>query len=300
MPRLFLLALLASLATGGLRPPLAAAADAPKPAATIDLWPGKAPGDTKEYPPEALVESKPGQLQIARLGNVSKPQISVYKPEHPNGTAIVVAPGGGYSILAIEHEGTDVARWLTDLGVTAVLLKYRVPRRENQTPDNLAQLQDAQRAVGLVRSKASEWGVDPKRVGFLGFSAGGHLTASLCTNFAKRLYDHVDDADNQSYRPDFAVMIYPGGLTDKGGDLKPNLAVTKETPPTFLVHASDDNADQSVAWYRALKKAGVPAEMHLYQSGGHGFGMRTDKGPTSEWPKRCSEWLNARGLLKKD
>jgi len=293
----FLLFASAGLATlaGGNRLP----AEAPKPTAVLDLWPGKAPGETKDYGPEKMVESKPGQLQIARLSNVSKPQISVYLPpkDKATGTAVVVAPGGGYSILAIEHEGTEVAEWLSSIGVAAVVLKYRVPRREHQSPDNLAQLQDAQRALGLVRSKAAEWGIDPHRVGMLGFSAGGHLTASLCTNWATRLYDPVDDADKASCRPDFAVLIYPGGLTDRAGDLKPTLKVTKDVPPTFLVHAGDDNSDQSVAWYRALKKAGVPAEMHLYQSGGHGFGLRPGKGPTSDWPKRCAEWMTHRGLL---
>lgn len=263
----------------------------------INLWPGKAPGETQELPAEGLMPAKPGQIQVARLGNVSTPQIHVYKPAKPNGAAMVIAPGGGYYILAIEHEGTQVAEWLTEQGVTAVLLKYRVPRRPMQTPDNLAQLQDAQRAMGLVRASAKDWGIDPQRVGFLGFSAGGHLAASLATNYEKRLYDRVDAADEQPCRPDALVMIYAGGMTDKGGTLKPTLAVTKETPPTFLVHATDDNADQSIAWYRALKGAGVPAELHLYQSGGHGFGMRKDKGPTSTWPDRCADWLVARGMI---
>lgn len=296
-PALFASAVLGTLAGVG-RP---SAAEPPKPAAVINLWPGKAPGETKDYGPEQYIESKPGQLQIARLANVSTPQISVYLPEKDKatGTAVVVAPGGGYTILAMEHEGTEVAEWLNSIGVAAVVLKYRVPRRENQNPPNLAQLQDAQRAIGLVRGKAGEWGIDPHRVGMLGFSAGGHLTASLCTNYTNRLYDPVDDADKQSCRPDFAIMVYPGGLTDRAGDLRPGLTVSKDTPPTFLVHASDDNSDQSVAWYRAVKKAGVPAEMHLYQSGGHGFGLRPGKGPTSDWPKRCAEWMATRGLLGK-
>ena len=278
---------------------LALAAE-PTPAATVNLWPGKAPGETAELPPEAFQPAKEKQLQVKRLGNVSVPQLAAYLPpkEKATGTLVIVAPGGGYSILAIEHEGTQVAEWLNSIGVAAAVLKYRVPRRPNQSPANLAQLQDAQRAVGLVRSKAAEWGVKPDRVGFLGFSAGGHLTASLCTNFDKRAYEAVDDADKASCRPDFAVMIYPGGLTEKGTDaLTPQLKVTKQTPPTFLVHATDDNADQSAAYYRALKAAGVPAELHFYQDGGHGFGMRADKGNTSAWPQRCGHWLGLRGLL---
>lgn len=295
-----LVALVLGTLTGAAR---LGAADPPKPAATLDLWPGKAPGETRDLGPEKYVESKPGQLQITRLTNVSTPQIAVYPADKAaaTGTAVVVAPGGGYSILAIGHEGTEVATWLNSIGVTAVVLKYRVPRREKQTPENLAPLQDAQRAVGLVRSKAAEWGIDPHRIGMLGFSAGGHLTASVCTNFSKRLYDPVDDADKLSCRPDFAVLVYPGGMTarDKPGELKPELAVTKEAPPTFLAQASDDpvSPENSVAYYRALKKAGVPAELHLYQSGGHGFGLRPGKGPTSDWPKRCAEWMAARGLL---
>jgi acetyl esterase/lipase len=278
----------------------AIAAD-PQPTVTLDLWPAKAPGETKDLPPEAYQPMKPNQLDVKRLGNVSKPQIAVYAPEKPNGTAVVIAPGGGYSILAIEHEGTDVAIWLNKLGVTAIVLKYRVPRREKQEPNNLAQLQDAQRAVGLVRSKAAEWKLDPKRIGMLGFSAGGHLTATLCTNYAKRLYDAVDKADEVSCRPDFAVLVYPAYLAKKDtADIAESFKITKETPPMFFAHASDDNvsSENSVAFYRELKKNGVSAELHLYSKGGHGFGMRTDRGPVSTWPARCEEWLKARELVK--
>ena len=272
----------------------------PTPAVTLNLWPGKAPGDTADLPAEALQPDKPGQMTVARLGNVSIPQIAVYSPpaDRANGCCVVVAPGGGYSILAIEHEGTDVATWLNALGVTAVVLKYRVPKRPGQSPDNLAALQDAQRAVGLVRQNAEKWKIDPARVGILGFSAGGHLTANLIASAEKRTYEPIDAADSLSCRPDFAVMIYAGGLTEKTGELKPTVAVTKANPPTLLVHASDDNSDQSVAYYRALLANKVPAELHLYQGGGHGFGMRTDKGPTSDWPKRAGEWMAGRGVLK--
>jgi acetyl esterase/lipase len=295
MRRLSLLVLALATLTAAARP-----ADPPAPAATLDLWPGKAPGETKDLPPEALQPAKPGQMEVARLGNVSKPQISLYRAEKPNGACVVVAPGGGYNILAIEHEGTEVAAWLNSIGVTAVVLKYRVPTRANQTPKNLAMLQDAQRAVGLVRSKAKDWGIDPNRLGMLGFSAGGDLTASLATNYAKRLYDPVDDADKQSCRPDFAVLVYPGLMTDqKAGGLRKDLVVTKDTPPTFFAHCSDDrvSSENSIAFYRELKKAGVPAELHLYAAGGHGFGLRPGKGPASDWPKRCGEWMAARGLL---
>lgn len=267
----------------------------------MDLWPAKAPGEVKDLPPEAYQPKRNNQLDVKRLGNVSKPQIALYAPEKPNGACILIAPGGGYSILAIEHEGTDVAVWLNRLGITAVVLKYRVPRREKQSPDNLAQLQDAQRALGIVRSKAKEWKIDPTRIGMLGFSAGGHLTATACTNSNQRLYETVDDADKVSCRPDFAVLIYPAYLATRGtAELAESFKVDKQTPPMFFVHASDDNvsSENSIAMYRALKANGVSAELHLYSKGGHGFGMRTDRGPVSDWPKRCENWLKLREILK--
>ncbi len=267
-----------------------------------NLWPGKAPGEVKELPPEADQDSKPGQLAIRRLGNVSIPQLTVSFPPtgKANGTAVVVAPGGGYSILAMEHEGTEVATWLNSLGITAVVLKYRVPKREMQSPENLAMLQDAQRTLGLVRANAKEWNLDPKRIGMLGFSAGGHLTASLCTNYESRAYDAVDAADKESCRPDFAILVYPGGVIGKDGILSKQLAVSKDTPPMFFAHASDDpvSSENSIALYRALKSANVPAELHLYASGGHGFGLRPGKGPASSWPARAADWMTNRGVLK--
>lgn len=267
----------------------------------VKLWPGKAPGETKDIGPEKLQENKPGDT-IKRLEKVSEPTISVYPApkDRATGAAVLVAPGGGYSILAIEHEGTDVCTWLNSLGVTAVLLKYRVPVREKQEPRNLAAIQDAQRGMSIVRSRATEWGIDPNRVGMLGFSAGGNLTAWTCCH-DKRAYDTIDDADKQPYRPNFAVLVYPGGVTDKGGALRPEFVVTKDTPPMCFVHASNDNvsSENSVALYLACKKAGVPAEMHLYATGGHGFGMRKGPHPVATWPDRVGEWMTARGVLKK-
>lgn len=281
----------------------------------IKLWPGKAPGETKAIGPETLTEPKKGQIDVKRLGNVSEPTITVYAPpkDKSTGTAVVVAPGGGYSILAIEHEGSDVCEWLTKQGVTAVLLKYRVPKRDMQKPDNLAQLQDAQRAVTLVRGMSKELGVEPTRVGMLGFSAGGHLT--VCTALAqKRMYDNVDKSDEQNgHRPDFAILVYPAYLTDKDGKLKPEFQadkdakaqpefeVRKSSPPMFFAHSSDDpvSSEGSVAMYSALKKAGVPAELHLYATGGHGYGMRKTGNPSASWPDRVADWMKARGLLEK-
>ena len=279
---------------------VAAAAAEPR---EIKLWPGKAPGETKELPPEGLQKPKDDKDTIKRLANVSEPTIAIYAPakEKANGTVIIAAPGGGYNILAIEHEGTDVCEWLNSLGVTAVLLKYRVPRRADQTPDNLAMIQDAQRAVVLVRSMQSELKIDPQRVGMLGFSAGGHLTACACL-VKKRMYDGADKADESyPHTPNFGLLIYPGGVVDKGGALKPEFEVAKDSPTMFFAHSSDDrvSSENSIALYLALLKNKVPAELHLYSSGGHGYGMRKIPHPCSTWPDRAADWLQARGLLER-
>jgi acetyl esterase/lipase len=280
-------------------------ADEPPP--VIALWPDKAPGETETIGQEKDMtkpaEGKVAGQRVIRLGNVSKPTITVYRPakEKETGTTVVVCPGGAYSILAMDLEGTEVCRWLNDLGVTAILLKYRVPARKGK-PRHLAPLQDAQRAVGLVRGKAKEWDIDPKRIGMLGFSAGGHLTATAATNYASRAYEPVDDADKVSCRPDFAVLVYPAYLVNAKKDgLADGLHVDKNTPPMFLAHASNDGVtpESSVQMYLALKRAGVPAELHIYASGGHGFGLRKTDNPCTTWPERCGEWMKARGLLKK-
>jgi acetyl esterase/lipase len=264
--------------------------------AVLDLWPGKVPGETGKAAEEKIT----GKAGSRNLTDVTKPTITVFRPakEKNTGAAVVIAPGGGYRVLAWDHEGLDVAAWLNSIGVTGVLLKYRVPR----LPDHPKYpLQDAQRASSLVRSKAQEWDLDPTKIGMLGFSAGGHLTAVTETNYDQRAYDPVDDADRASCRPDFAVVIYPGGVVRRGsGDMDPAVRPSKDTPPTFLVQSHDDNVgvENSVQLYLALKRAGVPAELHVYATGGHGYGMRPGKGPTSDWPKRCEEWLRVRGILK--
>lgn len=270
----------------------APAGDVPKPE-QIHLWPGQAPGE-----PGPGGEDK---VEKNSVTNVTRPTITVYKPAKNNtGAAVVVAPGGGYRVLAIAHEGTDVAEWLTSIGVTCVLLRYRVPRRPEDSEDKLP-LQDAQRAISLTRSKSAEWGVDPARIGLLGFSAGGHLTANAATNFDRRAYDAVDDADKASCRPDFAVMVYPGGVLDKNDKdkLRDQIRVSKDTPPSFLVVSTDDNgsAPGTIRLYLALRAAGVPAELHVYATGGHGYGMRKMDKPCATWPQRCEEWMRSRGYL---
>ncbi|HYW42129.1 MAG TPA: alpha/beta hydrolase [Bryobacteraceae bacterium] len=258
--------------------------------------------------------------------------MTVYSPKGKNtGAAAVVFPGGGYQVLAIDLEGTEVCDWLTPKGITCVLLKYRVTDvgaypKSGPYPESPMALEDAQRTVGLVRFRAAEWHIDPHRIGVLGFSAGGHLSAAMSTHFEKRLYPAVDAADKESCRPDFAVVIYPGHLSmsaaewdakqgtkkfvvphpdhlsiaDKGYALNPDLHVTSQTPPTFLLQAEDDHVDNvndSLAYYAALKKAGVPVEMHLYAQGGHGFGLRRTKFPITGWPQLVETWLGTIGMI---
>ncbi len=271
----------------------------------LDVWPGKPPGETTEIGPERLLEQKPNEKQVKRLTDVTKPTVTVFRPakEKDTGAAVLICPGGGYNILAWDLEGEEVAAWLNSLGITGVVLKYRVPRRPGQPKDKppIGPLQDAQRAMSLVRSKASEMGIDPKRIGILGFSAGGHLSASVCTNFDRRAYEPLDEIDKVSCRPDFAVLVYPAYLTVEGKDeLAEGIRVTKETPPTFLAHAGNDpiKADNSVVFYLALKRVGVSAELHVYTLGGHGFGLRPSELPCSTWPQRCAEWFLAQGIIR--
>jgi acetyl esterase/lipase len=267
---------------------------------TLDVWPDKVPGEKGDVGEEKLLPPQKEKMPIERLANVSKPTITLCQPpkEMRTGTAVLVCPGGGYNILAVGHEGREVAEWLNAIGVTAIVLKYRVPRRKGLLPHE-APLQDSQRAMSLARSKASEWGFDGNRLGILGFSAGGHLAAATSTNFDRRHYEAIDAIDKTSCRPDFAVLVYPAYLIE-GDHLAPEIRVSKDTPPTFFAHAGDDpiTAENSVQMYLALKRAKVPAELHIYSSGGHGFGLRKSDHPCSTWPKRCEEWMRGRGLTQ--
>ena len=266
---------------------------------TIDVWPGAAPGESGKIGEEKFIQ-KPTE-KVQRLANVTKPTLTVYRPakDKDTGAAVVICPGGGYSILAWDLEGTEVADWLNANGVTGIILKYRVPARTGQKPHE-APLKDAQRAMSLVRSKAVEWGIDPKRIGMLGFSAGGNLTAMTCTHFEQRSYESIDAVDQISCRPDFGVLVYPAWLVQEGKDeLTADFPVTKQTPPMFLVHAGDDKITpaNSAVMYLALKRAGIPAELHVYASGGHGFGLRPTTRPCSIWPERCADWLRNQKFL---
>ena len=271
----------------------------------VDVWPGRPPGETKELPPEQNT-AKPddrgvGGRPIIKLTNVSKPTLSVYRPakDKDTGAAIVICPGGGHHILAFDHEGTEVAEWLNTIGVTGIVLKYRVPARNPEKRWEAA-VQDAQRAVSLVRSKAGEWGIDPQRVGILGFSAGGETGGLAALLHAQRQYSAVDDVDQVSSRPDFAVLVYPAGFDEKGqAKLRDYITVTKDTPPMFFVHAFDDRVPvyNSLLLAAELKKAGVSAELHVYATGGHGYGMRNTGHPVNSWPQRCGEWLRHQGWL---
>lgn len=279
---------------------------APPAHVVVDLWPGVAPGEKGNIPEEKFEPVRPNEKPpIQRLGNVTKPSITIMKPDPATdtGTAVIVAPGGGYTILAWEHEGTMVGEWLNKIGVTAIVLKYRVPRRPDAAKDAppLWAYQDAQRAVGIVRSKAKEWGIKPNRIGMLGFSAGGHLTAWTANNNQKRVYDAVDQADDVSCRPDFTVLIYPGGMTDKEGKLKGEFSVTKDTPPSFLSVSFDDDgpALSSLAYAKALKDNKVNAELHVFSQGGHGYGMKKSDQPHASWHLRCGEWMKAQGYLNR-
>ena len=273
---------------------------------TVSLWPGKAPGETKELPPESNITKptdKPvGDRPIIKLSNVSTPTLAIYRPakENNTGTSVIICPGGGHYILAYDHEGTEVAEWLAKIGVTGIVLKYRVPARD-ESKRWIAGVQDGQRAVSLARSKATDWGIDPERIGILGFSAGGEVAGLTSILHEQRQYDAIDAVDQVSAKPNFAALIYAGGLLEKGQPkLRDYVRVTKDTPPMFFAHAADDGVDvlNSVLLATELKKAGVSAELHVYATGGHGYGMRQTGHPVNSWPQRCEEWLRARGLLK--
>ena len=284
----------------------------------IPIWPGKVPDARPAKGPEtAETDTDPknfiGGSSVTAIYNVSRPTMTVYSPTGKNtGAAVIVFPGGGYQILAIDLEGTEVCDWLVPRGITCIVLKYRVPAPHVTKywaayPESPMALEDALRTIGLVRYRAAEWHIDPHKIGVLGFSAGGHLVAATSVHSA-RIYPSVDAADKVSCRPDFAVAVYPGHLSF--GDeklvapkLNPDIRahLTAQAPPTFILQNEDDHVDginQSLVYYIALKNAGVPVEMHLYAQGGHAFGLRPSKLPVSKWPQLVETWLSTIGLTQ--
>lgn len=273
-----------------------------------NLWSGKPPGDEAlQLGPEAdmtkptdrLIAGKP----VIRLGNVTTPTLTVYRPakEKDTGAVFVICPGGGHTILAWDLEGTEVAEWLNTIGVTGVVVKYRVPARDRNKRWGAA-VQDAQRAVSFVRSRAAEWGINPQRIGVLGFSAGGETAALTACFLDDRQYAPLDEIDRVSCSPNSAVLVYSAGVVEQDNvTMKDYIKVTEKTPPMFFAHAFDDRVrvEHAVQLYLALKKANVPSELHLYSTGGHGFGLRKTDQPCTQWPARCEEWLRTQGWLGK-
>jgi len=271
----------------------------------INVWPDSPPGDLQALPPESDLtrETDPpvAGRRIIKLGNVSTPQLAIYRPaaEPDTGAAVVICPGGGHHILAYDLEGTEVAEWLNRLGITGIVLKYRVPFRDPQQRWKAA-VQDAQRAMSVVRSRAAEWNLKPDRIGILGFSAGGQV-ATLVSLHSERHYAPVDAHDEVSFRPDFAVVIYPGGLTEKDRPvLREEVRIPPGGPPFFLVHAFDDPVTplNSLLLATELKKAGITTEIHMFAKGGHGYGLRhVDGVPVTDWPVACTTWLKSLGVI---
>jgi len=293
--------------------PLLALAALPLAAAeplVLNLWPGTPPGDTGTFPPEADLTKDTDKLiagrRIIKLGNVTTPQLAVYRPakEKDTGAAVIICPGGGFSILAYDLEGTEVAAWLNGLGVTGIVLKYRVPARDPKQAW-LAPVQDTQRAVSVVRARAAEWGLDPARIGLLGFSAGGTAAAYTSLLLDDRRYPALDDTDKISCRPDFTLLIYTGGFVARGETTLavPNgIAFTNLAPPMFFVHAFDDGVPVQNTLLAAaeLKRVGGSAEVHVYDTGGHGYGLRPVAAqPVTTWPARAEAWLARRDLLSR-
>jgi acetyl esterase/lipase len=338
--KLFLVALSAGLALNVL----SAQTPAWQPSAghtQVPIWPGTppdaqptAPEVTSISPPRYFVAGKP----TTGVENISRPTMTVFSPAGKNtGAAVIVFPGGGYEMLVMDLEGTDVCDWLVPRGITCIVLKYRVPgtklypksspySKSGPYPRSPIALEDAQRTLRLVRFHAAQWHIDPHKIGVLGFSAGGHLVVAMSTAFDQHLYPPVDAADKESARPDFAIALYPGHLTvdaaawdasqgigwanpraqqppPKSNNplaLNPDIHITRQTPPTFLLQNEDDHVDNvndSLAYYIALKNAGIPVEMHLYAQGGHGFGLRRTQLPVTGWPQLVDTWLNTIGIV---
>ena len=270
----------------------------------IPLWPEGAVPDEPDNIEQRKKPTTVDSFGKMRIAYVDRPTLTVYKApkQKANGTGVIICPGGGYNILAWTHEGVEIAQWLNSIGVTAFILKYRVPRRDPDQPHALP-LQDAQRAIRIVRSNAKKWNVDSKRIGLLGFSAGGHLTVMSGSHYEKKTYSRIDERDDFNARPDFLIPIYPAYLGDKvkKEKLSDLVVINKKTPPTFIAitHDDGDRAYYSALLYAALKKNNVVGEIHIYSKGGHGYGLRKSNNPVHTWPDRCRDWLKSMGYLDK-
>ena len=270
------------------------------------LWETKPPGDFVAPGPETVTEPKPtDKLPIQRLTNVAEPRLEFYEPATgKNGAAVVIVPGGGFGILASEHEGSELALWFRERGFVAAVLQHRCPTNKLPKPWDFP-AQDAQRAVSLVRARAAELGVQPDRVGLFGFSAGGQVALIAATNDDARLYPAADTVDKTSCRPDFLMLCYPWKILADNSttELKPEIRISEKSPPTFIAQANDDPgslAEGSTLAFLALRKAKVSAELHIYSTGGHGFGLRPNATQApGDWPGRAELWLRARGLFGK-
>jgi len=270
---------------------------------TLPLWPNGNPEPSTITGPEIDPTTDANRMVwgkvTVRVTNVSKPTLSVYSPAagKNTGAAALVFPGGGYTHLAWNIEGTEVCDWLNSIGMTCVLVKYRVPEKGHY-PENVEDLEDAQQAMRLAREHAAEWGFDPKKVGVIGFSAGGHLAAVLSTH--SDFQGKSVDASTVDAKPDFQILVYPGSLRGPDGKVNPVVNPTVQTPPTFLAMAENDytaHVENALVYFQALKDAKVPAELHLFTEGGHGFGLRPSQLPISQWPALAETWLHTIHIL---
>jgi len=273
----------------------------------VPLWTGTPPGPTggdgNERDTTGPTDGRVAGKSVVRLTGVASASMDVHlpPPDRRTGSGVVICPGGGFHILAMDLEGTEVAKWLNDLGIAAFVLRYRVPTASHRVPSTGPAI-DAQRALRIARDKARAWGIRPDRVGILGFSAGGKTAAVALSRAGKALYDPVDAVDRGDCRPDFGILVYPAYLADEHGTIDSANPITPECPPCFLAHAADDPipAANSLAYFSALRAAKVPAELHVWESGGHGYGLRpVADSPVTTWPARCEAWLRQRRLLVK-
>ena len=274
----------------------------------VDVWPGRPAGDNPDtIGEETWLDPRPGDKWQKWVTNVTRPTLTIYRPppDKANGAAVLICPGGGYHCLMWDLEGEEPAAWLNSLGVTGLILKYRCPRRpgEDMKLPAPGPLKDAQRAVSLVRSQAAEWGLDDRRIGMMGFSAGAHLVGATATNFDCRSYEPADAIDRVSCRPDFGILAYSGYFYPiQQQRLSPTLRIVPDAPPLLFAHGSEDQCkgsefENSVMPCLTLQRAGVSCELHMYAGGEHGFGVRQDGGPCSGWTRACAEWLARLGML---